>query len=150
MHPEGENLRTRINYSPVVETALPVMEMLAISAIGRHSAVTEIPALNALFEQNFTAFFSGAVLSMMISHAYRSRGDWATTVRIGFSTLALIQLYNLYSNSGDLTKVGVSLAIFGTGMGSFFALRSAARGLYNSGATIPIYRALGVQDRRIQ
>lgn len=146
----GKNLSTRINYFPGVEAVLPVMEMLPMGVISRLPVVTETPAIQAFYGQSVVEFFSGAVLSIVLHDSRRRGGDWLSRAKTGLYMLGAVQAYRFYESSGNLTQMGASLATFSVGMGSFFTLRTAARGLYDSGATIPVYRALGIQDRRIK
>ena len=150
---EQENWITRLNYDPVAKLLLFNTVLMSMAFLA-HAVETDpsTPRTNIL-PGHITDFLDSSALTCLIGSLAREvkEDDSITALPIAIGTL-------LPSINEYLQKAGVvngfydpkDYLAFLAGSVFWALFDKSAKALYDSGATKPIYKMLGIQDRRLK
>ncbi len=148
--PPKENLITKINYSERAKAALGLAFFGAGSfiafSIDRGVVADAINLPNMLRGRLYDSF--GPICYALGSKLLLGQDEFelhtaAGTVPIAIEVGQLLHIRHGTFDPGDF-------AAYGVGLVGWVAYDKAAKALYDSGITKPLYRVLGIQDRRIE
>lgn len=142
-----ENWLTRLNYSPrargLLATAVVGLVALPIYSLDHGAQAMTLPTfLRGRLWDGFGGFLHASFNKTITG--------WNTPVNMTYglfnpSTIEIAQGLGLWEGTFDWGDFGA----YAVGALAFGAYDAAAKALYDSGATIPVYKALGIQDRRV-
>lgn len=143
---EGENFITALNYSEIAKGALGMASFLAAPVI--LALALDNLNINPLFlfeNRYFNFFWSGSIVGF--AKALSGARDFKA---LGPGVAAGTLLYKLGEPIVAGTKPADVYDLTSSGLGilGFIAFDKAAKKLYESGATSPLYRMLRIEDQR--
>jgi hypothetical protein len=144
---QPENWQTKLNYS---EHAKGLMALTVLAPMAIASEFIEIGSAAKLLPQflrghlfdGFGGLTQSALNKMVFGQGIKSN------VAAGFITNSIIEVYQKF-NIIPGTFDWWDFAAYAAGALAFGLYDQSAKALYDSGVTKPIYKALGIQDRRL-
>lgn len=144
-----ENLITRINYIEISKTSLPLSMGIGAFILGIPTpAMVAFGAAFAIGESQYLSEQKGGRNRHRLTRIFfdRSLGGSLTRGLIASTVFSLAYYHN--RQSGPVLDPKIYAAVAAGGLIGL-ALDRTARALYDSELTMPIYRFLGIQDRRL-